>query len=351
MKDLDWATAFLTRFALPLLTGGNVSVGVPLLQKGTERLLRAVDAGLDHSAQGQTLSRLRRQMLAELGTLRDEILLSSDRDAVRLLAALHDVLFLSHPYGKELSASRRAGLIQHIRRQLVVSSQSLPAPSLDSARDGALYEQLLGRYSLLAKLWRLKPAMGPSLTVEAEVLDLVLDSEAQPLAHYLARSCPLLLLLRPPPGPLLLLELVPWLQLSRVTRLFVNTQLRYGMAQALGRIGSSLLTISQQLSEDPDALATKLRKTLWTVLSLFHLRAALTDTQLSMPADETLRNALGLYALIGRRLPKLAIPNDVLSDARLKQRVLHHQQACGERAGLSRLSQLEERCAPLWQGL
>ena len=192
MKDLDWATAFLTRFALPLLTGGNVSVGVPLLQKGTERLLRAVDAGLDHSAQGQTLSRLRRQMLAELGTLRDEILLSSDRDAVRLLAALHDVLFLSHPYGKELSASRRAGLIQHIRRQLVVSSQSLPAPSLDSARDGALYEQLLGRYSLLAKLWRLKPAMGPSLTVEAEVLDhRAVEQRRQvlvPLRHHRAQA-------------------------------------------------------------------------------------------------------------------------------------------------------------------
>jgi hypothetical protein len=290
-------------------------------------------------------------VLAELGIVRDEILLSSDRDALRLLAALHDVLFLSHPYGKELSASRRAGLIQHIRRQLVLVSDSLPAPSLDTARDGSVCEQLLCRYSLMAKLWRLRPATSPSLPVEAELLDLVLDSDAQPLARYLARSCPLLLLLRPPPGPLLLLELVPWLQLSLVTRLFVTTQLRHGMAQALGRLGAALLTISQQLAEDPDALPTKLRKTLWTVLSLFHLRAALTDTQPSTPADEPLRNALGLYALIGRTVPKLAIPDDVLRDDRLKQRVLHYQQTCSEHAGPSRLSQLETRCAPLLQGL
>ncbi len=351
MKDLDVATTLLTRFALPLLTGGPVFVGAPLLPKGVDRLLRAVDAGLDHSPQGQLLSVRRRQALAELGIVRDDLQLASDRDGLRILATMHDALFLQHPYGKTLSSSKRAGLIQHLRRQLVVASKSLPQPSLDAARDGALYQQLILRYSLCAGLWNAKPPLGVAGSLEADVLPLVLDANDKPLASYLAHSCPLLLLLRPPPGPLLLIELIPWLQLPQVTRLFVSTQLRHGTAQALGRLGSSLLFIAQQLGEHPDVLPVELRKTLWTVLSLFHLRAALTDPQPSTPPDDSLGNALGLYALLSRAAPRLAIPDDVRQDDRLCRRVLHYQQACSERAGGSRLGQLTQRCAPLLQGL
>lgn len=351
MKDLDWATTLLVRFVLPLLTGGQAIVSVPLLGKGIDRLLRASDAGLDHSTQGQQLSEARRQVLAALGILTNSVELASDPDGLRIVATLHDTLFLQHPYGKTLSASRRAGLIQHIRRQLVIASESLPEPSPETARDGAIYQKLLLRYSLCAGLWNAKPKLGSSGSLEADVLPLVLDADDKPLARYLAHCCPLLLLLRPPPGLPLLIELIPWLQLPQVTRLFVSTQLRHGVTQALSRIGSSLLLIAQQLAEHPDALSTNERKTLWTVLSLFHLRAALMDPQPTTPPDESLRNALALYALIARTVPALALPADVGHDQRLSSRVLHYQQACSERAGMNRLSQMRERCAPLLQGL
>lgn len=354
MKDLDWAAAFLGRFAIPLSSGGMVSVGVPLLQKGAVRLLRAVATGLDGSTLGVELAKARQRHLRELGVVAEVPPLSVDRESLLLLAALHDALFLFHPRGRELSASRRAGLLQQIRRQLITAAEELPEPSLTVARDGSALSTLLGRYSLLAGLWTLRPATqpgsppSPPTALETEVLHAPLDGAQQPLLRYLGLACPLLLLLRPPPGPLLLGELLPWLQLGQVTRLFVTGQLRYGTAQALTRVGSALLHVLDEGRRPQSLVPAEQLKTLLGVYCLLHLRAAVSEGEPpapSNPSDEPLRDALALYASLASQWPQLVTPRDVLDDAQLTDRVRRYQKRCAEQAGSERLRAMHTRCA------
>lgn len=355
MKDLDWACGFLGRFALPLVSGGQVSVGVPLLQKGSERLLRAVSMGLDGTTLGTALSQARQRQLAELGVHIEVPPLATDRESVRLLSSLHDALFLFHPRGRELGESRRAGLLQQVRRQLVTAAETLPEPGADTARSGVALTMLLGRQSLLAGLWTLRPATaqrpvpGSSSTIESDVLAVPIDADARPLLRYLGMACPLLLLLRPPPGPLQLLELLPWLQLSQVARLFVNTQLRHGTALAVRRIGSALSQVLDGARSGTERLPGDELQTLLTVHSLIHLRAAITEGT-PPPEDEQHRDALALYATVSRVWPSLAMPQDVRSDERLAKQVLRYQQSCIELAGSERLRTMHERWAPLFPG-
>ncbi len=352
MKDLDWAAAFLGRFAIPLCSGGMVSLGVPLLQKGTERLLRAVPAGLDDTTLGVALSVARQRPLRELGIYVDKPLLATDPSALRLLSGLHDALFLIHPRGRELSPSRRAGLLQQVRKQLVTAAESLPELRQPGEQERSLWSLLLGRYSLLAGLWTLRPARTQAdkaepFSLEREVLEVALQGIQQPLVRYLGLACPLALLLRPPPGPLRLIELLPWLALPKVTRLFVTAQLRHGTAQALARLGEALLHIFDTARPSQESPTTQQLWLLLGVHSLLHLRTAISEglppVQPSQ-SDEPLSDSLALYAMVCRHWPWLATPPDVQTDQRLSQQLLRYQAACAELGGRERQQLLHSRC-------
>ena len=355
MNDLDWASAFLGRFALPLVSGGQASVGVPLLQKGTERLLKAVTTGLDATTIGVALSKARQRQLAELGIISDTPLLATDRESIRLLCALHDALFLFHPRGRELATSRRAGLLQQVRRQLVTAAEALPEPDVAAARSGLALTMLLERHSLLAGLWPLRPAMtqrpvtGSPSTIETEVLAVPIDADERPLLRYLGMASPLLLLLRPPPGALQLIELLPWLQISQVARLFVTTQLRHGTALAISRISTAVSQVLDYARSGTEPLPSGHLLTLLTVHSLFHLRAAISEGTPPM-GDDLLRDALALYATVNQGWPSLAMPQDVRSDKQMAHQVVRYQQACIELAGSERLRTMHQRWASLFPG-
>ena len=78
-----------------------------------------------------------------------------------------------------------------------------PAPELrqPGEQERSLWSLLLGRYSLLAGLWSLRPARTQAdkaepFSLEREVLEVALQGIQQPLVRYLGLACPLALLLR-----------------------------------------------------------------------------------------------------------------------------------------------------------
>ena len=118
MTDLEWAERFLGRFALPLVHGSAVQVGVPLARRGAERLLAAISGGLDGTATAEALAEARQRRLLELVPVISAPRLFEDRSAALLLVALHDLLFLHHPAASRLG-ERQAELLRGFTLQLI----------------------------------------------------------------------------------------------------------------------------------------------------------------------------------------------------------------------------------------
>lgn len=330
MKDLDWAAAFLARFAYPLASGGVVSIGMPLLQKGADRLIAAAP-GLANTSVGQSLAKAQRQQLGELGIVDAPSPFSADPTSLWLLSALHDALFLFHPRGQTLSQGRREGLIQQVRGMLTTAAQALPEPSQESALEHDLVPKLTARYTLLAGLWTLRPKSGeplprPGASLETDILALSIDKEDQTLVHYLGMASPLTQLLRPPPAPLSIIELLPWLQVARLARLFVTVQLRHGSLLALSRVGR---VVQDQLEAPRDAIPDEHLATLLGIFSLFHLRVALAQTLQAIPAvHEPLHDSLALFATLAKVVPELCFPRDLGTSGPVFDSVQRHLQLC-----------------------
>jgi hypothetical protein len=171
MTDLEWAERFLGRFALPLVHGAAVQVGVPLARRGAERLLAAISAGLDGTATAEALAEARQRRLLELVPVVGAPRLFEDRSAALLLIALHDLLFLHHPAAARLS-ERQAELLHGFTRQLIARAAAqlprvatrlpetsgearLPTGAAEPRRLALAAQRLLGRHSLLGGLFRL----------------------------------------------------------------------------------------------------------------------------------------------------------------------------------------------------
>ena len=346
MKDRDFAAAFLARFAYPLASGGVVSVGMPLLQKGADRLLRAAPE-LHQTAVGQSLHKAQKQQLGEIGIVTEPRPLADDPHSLLLLSAIHDALFLFHPRGRTLSQSRRDGLLQQVRLQLIAAAESLPEPSLETAQAADFVPKLTARYSLLSGLWALRPKSGeplpqPQASIEHDVLALPVDKAEKPLWHYLGLGSPLTQLLRPPPAPLLGPELVPWLQVARIARLFVTVQLRHGSTQALSRIGRS---VEAALEANPDELDQGSLRTLIGLFALFHLRVATADgPPLAVTDQQPLRESLSLFAALASVDPALVFPPDIGTSGAIYEKVQRHRRLCQEVARPESLQRQKELC-------
>lgn len=350
MKDLDFAVAFVSRFAYPLLSGGVLSVGMPLLQKGTDRL-RRVAHGIDATPVAESLQKVRRQHLRELGIFAEPAVFALDPDSLLLLAALHDSLFLFHPRGRTLAPSRRAGLLQQIHKRLVLCAESLPAVSPQLAQNEDLLAILYGRYSLLCGLWALRPKSGeplptPTASIENDVLSVPTGTAEQPLFECLSQASPLTLLLRPPPAPLSMTKLIPWLRVARLSRLFVTTQLRHGHHSALSRIGKVATEALSPSGPSPASLTPADLLTLLSVFSLFHLRVAVAEDKALPTADsEPLRESMALFAILSTHFPCVTEPRDLGSSGPLFDTVLRYRRHCQQLSSADTQQRLFSLCA------
>lgn len=366
------AEDFLRRFALPLVAGGELHVGRPLLGRGANELLEAVSAGIDGTPVGEELAQARRRALAALIPLETTPLLSEDRSSVLLLAALHDLLFLLHPDAERLSASRRAAILAFVLKLCEKARQQLPIDAtvlrpgrgpLRCAAPPPLLRQaslrLLGRHTLLGRLTELVRTDVLVTTARGEQRHLGMEPRRSffggpteppervrvPLFPELLRlpnrgsEAGVLALHRASPlSPLLglghdglsrvLLEHAAWLRLPLVARLVLASLSALGTATALRVLGDELLALlapSERSTED-----------VMTALCLHsHLQALAAIERVPPPVEAP--DACALYAALYPRWPQLSAPRDALRDPALRRRLDDHVTACRELAGPERV--------------
>lgn len=169
MTDQALPVAFLPRFVLPLLQGGEVHVGAPLAPRLTKPLTDDVASTLDATAEGQLLSQVRHQYLLRLHPLVSPPLLADDTGALMMLVALHDLLFLLHPAASRLSRVQHRQLVRWTELRSLRAAAQLPVASVgfteatlgpsvritsaaEHPTDAQLQDLLLGRHSLLGCL-------------------------------------------------------------------------------------------------------------------------------------------------------------------------------------------------------
>jgi hypothetical protein len=366
------AEDFLRSFLLPLVQGGPLHVGRPILSRGAARLLAALDAGLDGTPAGEALAVARRRALAALMPSGLPPLLGADRTALLLGVALHDLLFLLHPDAARLSSERTAAILsstmrlsQRARAELPRAATELrpgtgallltaPAPLV---RQASLL--LVGRHTLLARLpelvrtdalvatargeqrylgmdpparprWLLGGATEPAERVQVALLPELLRLDegrgAAAVAALLGTS-PLTDLLWPrrPGLPLRLDEHAAWLRLPLIARLVTARLAELGTAPSLALLGGELTRLLQRRPRLPLADAM----TLLCLHSHLHALAAIERKPPPVEAPES----CALYAVIYRRFALLAAPRDVLRDPGLRPRLDEHARACRELGG------------------
>ena len=159
------ADSFLQSFALPLLRGHDVIIGRPLGLLGAEALQRQALSSAANDSPLAELSVACAQRLLAMGILPPILpTLSSDPDALLLLAAVHDLLFLARPEALRLAPALRSGLLREVmtcadRAALLPAWTADPktppadvAPGEDFAEDATV----LHRHALIEPLFRLK---------------------------------------------------------------------------------------------------------------------------------------------------------------------------------------------------
>lgn len=169
MTEQALPVAFLPRFVLPLLQGGEVHIGAPLAPRLTKALTDDVASALDATAEGQLLSQLRHQHLLRLHPLVSPPLLADDTGALMMLVALHDLLFLLHPESSRLSHVQHRQLVRWTELRALRAAAQLPVasvstiespqsssagtpPAKEHPSSAQLQDLLLGRHSLLGCL-------------------------------------------------------------------------------------------------------------------------------------------------------------------------------------------------------
>lgn len=392
MTDLEWAERFLGRFALPLVHGAAVQVGVPLARRGAERLLAAISGGLDGTVAAEALAEARQRRLLELVPVISAPRLFEDRSAALLLVALHDLLFLHHPAAARLS-EHQAALLHGFTLQLIGRAAAqlprvatrlpetggearLPTGAAEPRRLALAAQRLLGRHSLLVgvfRLWRADtraptfwgerdyrgvtppPARLRALLGRARLAlperrhvrllpELLARRDSAVAVRALLAASPLTALL-PPVGVGLLPELAgqaAWLRLPAVARLVVARYLSLGAGPAVAEAGEAVGALLRQRER---ALLSSDLMTLLCLVSHLHVCVALSETPL--PAAELAgpaADSYALYAVVAARWPLLCAPQDVLCEPRLNARLQTYLLACRAAAGAARLRELDELC-------
>lgn len=378
MSDAAAAEAFLGRFVLPLVEGGELHVGPPLGPAGVKQLGAAIAQGLDGTPLGERLHAARQLRLAALGRPTAPRRLAEDQGSAPLLGALHDLLFLAHPDAARLKPARLTALARATQSLAKAARLRLtdPGPEADAL--------LLSRHSLLGGLWSLRrldiqrnSASGPQLFrgvapprrwlslgseppdehIETRIVPELLglcDGLGRSVVQALLQASPLTDLWDPLRAGLGLASALPfgwleharWLRLPATARLLVRRYLELELPAVAGALCPSLLSILEQTTPGSPPGRQRALCTWLSLVSHLHLTAhVLTRCPLPQPsAQPAVLDLYGLYAALFEQRPDLAMPPDVVSDPQLRPQVELHVQLCRERVGPTRTRALGELC-------
>jgi hypothetical protein len=355
--DHQW----LHGFVLPLIAGGDVRVSEVIGQRELDRL---VVAPLDRDEAALRIAEARQAVMAEL--LLDPPLPELDDEALKLAAAVQDLLFLSHPDARGPQVRKRR-LAEVARFAASVAELLPPERALDLASRHSMLHHLfdLGRDDVRVTFWAGKrefrgaeppPRLlkwGKVRRVREERWRVGLMSEAacdpprRAIVLALLAASPLTDLLEPLrlDPPLELQPLARWLREPEIARAVADRWLSLGFAAIAGPITSALLALYEK--EDPEAarLATRFvcHLHLLAIVARRSSGALLPELQAQLAAQPALRDFYGLFAAAQRL--GLGRPDDVAKDPRLASAIDRAASACATLCGETRVRELVAQMA------
>jgi hypothetical protein len=360
---------WLHHFVLPLVAGGDVRVR-EVVGARELKLLRESDLDRDESA--QRIAEARHAIVSELVMAPPEPTL--DDEALRLAAAMQNLLFLLHPGSHSPSVTqRRLRAVSAYATEL--ATLPLPELELDDSRTAA--RVLAERHSMLHHLFDLgrddvrvsfwvgkrefHGAEPPSRLLKWPELrrvreerwrvtvvgEAMADPLMKPIVTAMLTSSPLTDLFEPSrlEPRFDLLPLARWLKLPEVARAVADRWLGAGLMQMAGAYTAALMT----LYNDKESRAKSAARTATAfachvqLLSLMGKRAVterdhLIELQGQVQAQPGLRDFYGLFAAAQR--VGLGRPADVAKDPRLRAEVDAYAAACAQLVGTERLLEL-----------
>jgi len=360
---------WLHHFVLPIVAGGDVRVQ-HVVGARELKLLLETEFGRDESA--LRIAEARHAIASELVLTPPEP--SLDEEALRLAAAMQNLLFLLHPGTNAPSVTRRR---LRSLSTYATALATLPLPDLDIDDSRTAARVLADRHSMLHHLFDLgrddvrvsfwvgkrefHGAEPPSRLLKwpdlrrvreerwrvTVVGEAMADPLAKPIVTAMLASSPLTDLFEPSrlEPRFDLLPLVPWLKLPEVARAVADRWLGAGLPQVAGAYTAALLALYNE--KEPQARAASRTATAFAshvqLLALVAKRGAterdhLIELQGQVQAQPGLRDFYGLFAAAQR--VGLGRPADVAADPRLRDDVDAYATACAQLVGTERLLEL-----------
>jgi hypothetical protein len=360
---------WLHDFVLPLVAGGDVRVAAAIGAHELDAALSAPELPTASVDAVRRIAEARQGVVGELLMAPPEPKL--DEDALRLAAAMQDLLFLAHPGAGAVGVRRRK---LRALSTFAVQLAALPLPSVD---DPSAARRLAERHSMLHHLFDLgrddvrvsfwvgkrefrgaePPARllkWPELRRVREerwrvgvVSEAMADAFERPIVSALLRASPLTDLLEPArlEPRFDLLPLAEWLRVPALARAVADRYLNAGLPQVGGAYAAALMTLYNE--KDARARAAARTATAFAChLQLLALlgkrltteREHLIELQGIVQAQPGLRDFFGLFAAAQRA--GLGRPADVARDARLRAEVDAYAGACAALVGPERLLEL-----------
>lgn len=356
--------AWLHHFVLPLVAGGDVRVSTAI---GARELHLLRSAAFPPGGAAERIAEARHGLVSEL--LLGAPPPALDDDAVRLAAAMQNVLFLLHPGSAGVTVRRRRlRLVSAFATQLA----TLPLPDGDEAprvlaeRHSLLHHLFdLGRDDVRVSFWvgkrEFRGAEPPArllkwpdvrrvreerwrVTVVAEAMA---DPLVRPIVTALLAASPLTDLLEPArlEPRFDLLPLARWLKLPAIARAVADRWLGADLSQVAGPYVAALMALYNE--KEPRARAAARTATAFAChLQLLSLvgrrplgeREHLLELQGAVQSQPALRDFYGLFAAAQR--VGLGRPADVARDPRLRAEVDAYTAACAALVGPERLYEL-----------
>lgn len=357
---------WLHNFVLPLIAGGDVRVAMVL---GARELRQLKDSDFDNDENGQRIGEARHAIVSELLISPPEPEL--DEDALRLAAAMQNLLFLLHPGTAALGVTRR-----RLRAVSAYTAElaTLHLPEADeegarilAARHSILHHLFdLGRDDVRVSFWAGKREFRgaeppPRLLKWADVRrvreerwritvagEAMADPLYKPIVAALLASSPLTDLFEPArlEPRFDLLHLARWLRQPSLARAVADRWLSAGLPQVAGAYTAALMALYNE-KDTRARLAARTATSFAAHVQLLHLlgrrapmgeREHLLDLQGLVQAQPGLRDFYGLFAAAQR--VGLGRPTDVARDPRLAAEVDRYAAACATLVGHDRLLEL-----------
>ncbi len=356
--NLDPAT-WLHHFVLPLVAGGDVRVQ-SAVGAGELELMLAMPPDGD-PAVGR-IAEARQAVMAEL--ILDPPPPALDEPALRLAAAMQNLLFLVHPAsGGTLVRKKRLSKVAQYARELADLPEAATAYEL-AARHSIVHHLFdLGRDDVRVTFWagrrEFKGAEPPARLLKwatvrrvreerwraSIVAETATDPEQRGIVEALLAASPFTELLDPLrlDPPLDLATHARWLRDPDVARAVADRWLALGPSQMGAQVTAALLRLHDRPRQPADArLATQFFCHLHLLTLLAHARRSASDhlqeLQAQVQAQSTLKDFYGLFTAAQR--VGLGRPADVKLDRRLEESVNGYSAACGAVCGEPRVLEL-----------